>query len=198
MNTLKTVICTLVLVSLQAACAQDPDSLKRFTQCNLGKDFQVVQVDRLPRAMSRSVDTKDGTHNVVLLDGYRVLITYDQTEPFVNLKAERLQKETYAKDKQILLGSLEAIASQSPDMESSIPKKSIMNGVEVFGIDRKVLQGGVLSIYNVFQDSNQIVVTMYLLNDEPANRKFQTIGEYHEVRDKFMSSYALCVGDAKH
>jgi hypothetical protein len=143
--------------------------------------------------MSRSVDTQDGTRNIILLDGYRVLITYQGTEAFVNLKAERLQSESYARDKQTLLESLEFAAKHTPDMESSKPMRYIVNGIALYGIDRKQLSGGVLSIYNLFQDSDHIVVTMYLLNDEAANRKFQTIKEYREIRDRFLRVYTACV-----
>jgi hypothetical protein len=37
------------------------------------------------------------------------------------------------------------------------------------------------------------VTTIYLLNQEPEQRKFQTMEEYRSLRDKFLVSYASCI-----
>ncbi len=189
-HTFLVALCAVVPLT---AIAQSNGQLTRYTKCKLGKDFQIVQVDRLPHTMTRGVKTKSGDQEVVLLDGYRVLITYDQTEPFVNLKVEQLQKSTYATDKQTLIDTLEFAASGTPNMESSTPKKEVMNGIELYSVNRKHLEGGSLSIYNLFSDADQIAVTMYLLNDEPAERKFQSIEQCHDIRDSFLRAYTSCV-----
>jgi len=36
------------------------------------------------------------------------------------------------------------------------------------------------------------VLTAYILNDEPADRKFQAMGEYKELRDLFLQKLSAC------
>ena len=54
-------------------------------------------------------------------------------------------------------------------------KPGVRNVFNLYGVNRNKLEGGVLSIYNLFEDSSHTAVTMYLLNDEPAKRKFRKI-----------------------
>lgn len=50
----------LLLAFFTASCFAQA-ALDRCTRCDLGSDFETVQVDRLPRAMTRTVDTPSGT-----------------------------------------------------------------------------------------------------------------------------------------
>jgi len=126
-----------------------------------------------------------------MTDGYRILIAY-QNEPFVNLKAEQFDKTRYSTDKQSLIDSLESSAKDSPNMESEKPTKSKMGRFESYAINRTKLEGGVLSIYLWFDDSGAQVLTAYILNDEPAVRKFKTIDEYRNLRDRFLQELNGC------
>jgi hypothetical protein len=60
-------------------------------------------------------------------------------------------------------------------------------------LDREKLEGGVLGIYLFFDNSAHVVTNIYLLNQEPQNRKFQTIEEYRQLRDRFLVSYSACI-----
>lgn len=112
---------------------------------------------------------KAARHKFDVESGYRVLITYMEVEPFGNLKVERLPAAVYQKEKSDLLSSLEFFAS-GPGMDGKV-QTGVRNGFNLYGVNRNKLEGGVLSIYNLFEDSSHTVVTMYLLNDEPAKRK---------------------------
>lgn len=182
---------TFCVVSFSITCLGQ-SGLEKFSQCNLGSDFQIVQTDRLPNAMTRSVETPSGSKEIVMTDGYRILIAYRQEEAFVNLKAEQLDKARYLADKQALIASLETSAKGTPNMESDKPAKSKFGRFESYGINRTKLEGGVLSIYLFFDDSAAQVLTAYILNDEPENRKFQTIDDYHELRDRFLRKLSAC------
>jgi hypothetical protein len=46
-------------------------------------------------------------------------------------------------------------------------------------------------------DASRIVTTIYFLNQEPKDRNFQTIEQYRVARDRFLSTYAACIG-TKH
>ena len=104
---------------------------------------------------------------------------------------ERLPKGAYEKEKADILSSLAYFAAE-PHNDGQV-RSEIKNGIALYGINRKELEGGVLSIYNLFQDDAQIVVTMYLLNDYPETRKFGTMDQYAVVRDQFLNAYTACV-----
>jgi hypothetical protein len=178
--------------------AQNTDSLKPYSECSSGNKFQIAQTDRLPQAMMRTVDTKNGEKSIETLDGYRVLITYDETEPFVNLKVEQFAKDRYKEDKQTLIESLEYLAAQ-PGMEYTKPAYSNIGNFDVYGSNRARLEGGVLSIYTLFDDADQRIATVYLLNADPQERKFKGVAEYKLLRDEFIKAYGACMQAAlKH
>jgi hypothetical protein len=170
--------------------AQDHD-LKSYTSCQLGPDFQIVQVDGPVTDFAWKSPTKSGQVPIPVEAGYRVLVTYRGDEPFGNLKVERLPKSQYVDEKASLLSSLEHFASDS-GMEPKVHTET-RNGLSLYGVTRIRLEGGVLSIYNLFSDPEDIVVTMYLLNAEPAQRKFNTLEAYKQIREKFLDVYTKCV-----
>jgi len=166
------------------------DNLRPYTTCNLGPDFEIVQVDGPKTDFAWPAPVKDGDRSIPVEEGYRVLVTYKQSEAFGNLKAERLPKALYVQAKNDLLTSLQFLASQ-PDMDPSVHDTTI-NSVPTSGVTRNKLEGGVLSVYMLFRDSDNIVVTMYLLNDEPATRKFSSLDEYKKIKDEFLEAYTRC------
>ena len=181
---------SLLFVCLASCYPVSPD-LKPYTQCKLGNEFQIFRVDGPAVDFAWSTPTKNGDVKIKVDMGYRVLINYMEAELFGNLKVERLPKDTYGKEKADILSSLAYFAAE-PSNDGQV-RSEIKNGVTLYGINRKKLEGGVLSIYNLFQDDAQIVVTMYLLNDYPETRKFGTIDQYAVVRDKFLNAYTACV-----
>jgi len=60
-------------------------------------------------------------------------------------------------------------------------------------MDGSKLEGGSLGIYLIFDDKKQVVTTIYFLNQEPQERKFQTLDEYRRLRDRFLSRYGSCI-----
>jgi hypothetical protein len=64
----------------------------------------------------------------------------------------------------------------------------------VRGLDREKLEGGVLGVYLLLDDSSRIATTIYFLNQEPKDRSFQTLEEYRVQRDRFLATYSTCVG----
>lgn len=185
-------IFALVLTVL--AALQKPDNLIRYayTECKLGR-FVVQESSERVRPFTRSIQTANGDRPIEIVHGISLHITYEGT-PFVNFKAERLAN-TYADGKQVLIENLKYLTAQ-PDMESAEPKRLSMNGFEVYGINRKQLAGGVLSIYLLFRDVDQTVITLYLLNTPPEAPKFHTIDQYRSLRDEFLKTYTACAGAA--
>lgn len=179
-----------LLVSVASLCAQDRD-LSRYTKCELGNDFEIVQVDGPVTDFAWQAPMKSGDTSINVETGYRVLIAYQKTELFGNLKAERLPAPSYESEKAKLLSSLDSLATDT-GMEPRLAK-ALLNGFNLYGVNRTKLEGGVLSVYNLFSDADHVTVTMYLLNDEPETRKFHTMEQYAKVRDAFLQSYTACV-----
>jgi hypothetical protein len=68
-----------------------------------------------------------------------------------------------------------------------------LNGFEVYGLDRKKLEGNTLGIYLLIDHRTHIVASVFFLNQEPQQRKFSNLGEYRSLRDHFLEAYTSCV-----
>jgi hypothetical protein len=193
---------TLVVANLMwAASGQDVsksaganDNLGRYTSCHFGYKTTVEEAIENTQSFLRPVDTALGRKNVTVVHGFSLHLAYDGT-PFINFKAEHLGRQGYAGDKQILIDSLRHAAANTREMEAPEPKKTELNGLEVYSIDRKQLAGGVLGIYLLFRDADQTVVTLYFLNTPPEDPKFQNVKQAHDLRDAFLKVYSTCVRD---
>lgn len=143
-----------------------------------------------PGITSREVETDSGSRQINLEAGLRIKFAYPSTDFYANVKAELLPAANYAQLKQFLLDNLQHLGHGNI-MNTSL--HSPLNGFEAHGLDREKLEGGVLGIYLLFDDSAHVVTTIYMLNQEPQDRKFQTIEEYRRLRDQFLASYSACI-----
>lgn len=183
-----------ILILCAVGCRSQDSGLKPYTSCELGPNFQIVQVDGPVTDFAWKTPTKSGEVPISVETGYRVLVTYQLDEPFGNLKVERLPKAQYVDEKANLLSSLEYLSSDAT-MGPKVQTET-KNGLTLYGVTRNRLEGGVLSIYNLFRDDQSVVVTMYLLNAEPGERKFNSLEAYKQVREKFLDVYTKCVTSA--
>jgi hypothetical protein len=101
-----------------------------------------------------------------------------------------LPAANYPQLKQFLLDNFQYL-SHGNTVNTAL--RSPMNGFEIHGLDREKLEGGVLGIYLLFDDPAHAVTTIYLLNQEPQSRKFQSMEEYSGLRDRFLGSYTACI-----
>jgi hypothetical protein len=184
-------IAFLLLPLVMSAQQKDKDNLRSYINCQFSGKYQIEESMEKAEPFMRTVDTMDGKDAVEVVHGWSLHIAYDGT-PFVNFKVERLGKSNYLRDKKKLISSLEAAAAHTAGMESNKPRQSALNDFEVYSINRKQLEGGVLSIYLLFRDSEQIVVSLYLLNTPPETPKFKNIEEYYSLREAFLNSYTAC------
>jgi hypothetical protein len=68
-----------------------------------------------------------------------------------------------------------------------------LHGFEVHGNDLRKLEGSVLGMYVLFDDKAHVATTVYFLNQQAWQRKFQTMDEYGQLRDRFLQRYTGCV-----
>ncbi len=73
-----------------------------------------------------------------------------------------------------------------------------MNEYEVYGADMDVIdKGGVIGIYVIFSDADNVTVTVYFLNQGREHRRFKDIEEFRALRDTFLNRYTRCIKDGR-
>ncbi len=135
------------------AAQSDPGSsaLIPYASCQFSDGLQIVETDPLaPGITSRDVDTDSGPRRIDMKAGVRVMFAYPDTDFYANVKAELLPSTNYAQLKQFLLDNFQYIAHGNI-VNSSLTKP--LNGFEAHGLDREKLEGGVLGVYLLFDDS---------------------------------------------
>jgi hypothetical protein len=112
---------------------------------------------------------------------------------FANVKPEILPDDTWAIERQALLDALEAMLASSHDTlpDTTFPRQ--IHGLEVRGFNRTVLHGGTLGFYLIFDDARHIATSVYLLNEEPPTRRFETIDPYRQLSSRFLKTYTNCI-----
>lgn len=197
-----TVLCSL-LAFVPFPCAAQlatgespalPKALAPYTSCVFPDQLRIVQADPLaPGVTSRSVDTAQGHEQIDLTAGERVMFAYPMTDFFANVNVELLPADRYPQLKQTLIANLHYLESQphGPSPAEALPIG--LHGFEVHGNDRRRLEGDVLGMYLMFDDKAHVVTTIYFLNQQAWQRKFQSMDEYGRLRDHFLQNYTACI-----
>jgi hypothetical protein len=185
------VFCLAACSVLTAQSTPGNSALVPYTSCHFPDGLAIVQTDPLADGVtSREVDTDAGPRQIDMEAGVRVTFAYPDSDFYANVKVELLPTANYPQLKQYLLDNFMHIAHGNT---VNTALHSPMNGLEVHGLDRDKLEGGVLGIYLLFDDTKHVVTTTYLLNQEPQARKFQTMEEYGGLRDRFLGTYSGCI-----
>jgi hypothetical protein len=194
LNSIVTVAAFLCFFASRPAISQagfGENSLKAYDSCSFSDGLQVVRTDSLPPGVTmRPVETDTETRQIEMLAGHRIMFAYPNTDFYANVKAEILPARNFIELKRYLLENFEHMAHGN---KVNTTMATPLNGFEVHGLDRDKLEGGVLGVYLLFDDPAHSVTTIYLLNQEPQDRKFQTIEEYQSLRDRFLKSYSTCI-----
>ena len=167
-------------------------AIRPYTSCAFDDGLRIVSLDALPATpMVRTVETPDGEKQITMLEGERIMLAYPDEDFYANVKAEQLDLGNYPREKADLIAQLGPFVS---DGKARIePPQPPLQGFEVHGLNRLALEGGVLGIYLLFDDKQAVVTTIYFLNGEPGQRRFQSLPGYARLRDRFLAAYAGCV-----
>lgn len=188
----------LVSPSPQAASAQAPaaadSALHAYESCAFADGLQIVKVDALPPGVQqRSVDTKSGPQTIRMLAGRRIMLAYPTGDYVANIKPELLPGDLWGKEKQTLLDELTFLLASDHANVPGTGMPEHLHGLELRGFDRSSLTGNVLGFYLLFDDARHIATSVYLLNQDPLTRSFQSVAQFHELRNRLLSSYAGCI-----
>lgn len=168
--------------------------LSPYTSCEFTDGLNVVEVDPLaPGVHTRSVETAQGARDIPMEAGERIMFAYPLTGFYANVKAEVLPAAQYPELKKVLLASEWYAMAHTPGSERNTNLPADLHGFDVYGQDRQNLEGGVLGMYLLFDDAAHVVTTVYFLNQEAWQRKFQSIQEYRQLRDRFLTAYTGCI-----
>ena len=169
--------------------------LRSYESCSFDDGLQVVKIDPLPAGgQERIVDTTQGPKTVQMLAGDRILFAYGiGGDVFVNAKPEVLPAATWDTEKQDLLDEIAALLASQPGTAPNSNLPATMHGLEVHGIDRTELKGGTLGFYLLFDNARHIATSIYLLNQKPLTRRFQTMEQYRDLRTRFLAAYTGCI-----
>ena len=165
--------------------------LRAYGQCDVSP-FKVEQVDYLSQPVERSIHTSEGDRSVVMEEGARILVSY-KDRPFLNLKAERFARESFLKDKKTQIDGLRKVADGTPEMDTSGLKATSIAKLEVYQIQRKQMEGNVLSVLLAIDEPNRVIMTGYFLNDYPEARGFKTLDEFRLLRDSYIKTLSTCL-----
>ncbi len=181
-------------VSAPAASRPVPAALKAYVSCKLPIGPNLLQYTSLPQApMTRAALTLTGRKEVKLMDGLISAYGFTGSAPFANVKVELLPASTYLAEKADLISEFDAIHAKGEDTERNLTLKPTLNGFEIYGFDRKALDGKVLGIYLFFDNLRRVATTAYFLNAPETQRKFTTVAEYDNLREGFLNAYTVCV-----
>lgn len=171
-----------------------PPALRPYISCKLPLGPELVQYASLPQVpLTRPALTLTGPKEIKLEDGLMSAYAFPGSAPFANVKAELLPTANYKTEKADVISEFDAIHAAGDDTVRNPALKPTLNGFEIYGFDRKALDGNVLGIYLFFDNTHRVATTAYFLNAPEAQRKFATVSAYDNLRDGFLNAYTVCV-----
>jgi hypothetical protein len=179
----------------QVNSRSDSSAFDRYRTCKFSDGLAVVETSPLaPGIHARTVETTKGKKQIEMVEGRRVMFAYPNKDFFANVKVEILAEKNYVETRQSLIDNFDYVLASGDGNTRNYGLKPSLNGQDVRGLDRDKLEGGVLGLYLLLNDTSRMVTTIYFLNQEPQGRSFQTIEEYRTMRDRFLDTYTGCIG----
>jgi hypothetical protein len=182
----------------QVVSRSDSSAFDRYTTCKFSDGLAVVETSPLAAGIhARTVETTKGKKQIEMVEGRRVMFAYPNKDFYANVKVEILPEKNYAETRRSLIDNFDYVLASGDGNTRNYGLKPTLNGQDVRGLDRGKLEGGVLGLYLLLNDTSRMVTTIYFLNQEPQDRSFQTIEEYRTMRDRFLDTYTGCIS-GKH
>jgi hypothetical protein len=183
----------------QLMSSAKPGPLDPYRECFFQDGLQLVQIDSLASGVAeRSVETTEGSKAIKMLAGNRLLFAYPGTNIFANTKAEQLPSTTWDDEKKLLIENFTYLLHSSPDFSvDSVTNRDLLS-LRGQGMTKNSLSGGVLAFYLLFDNSRHVATTIYLVNQDPSSRKFQSLGEFRTLESRFLDTYAACLMSGNH
>lgn len=191
-----------LMVATSTLAQSNNDPLKPYTKCEFKGDLKVREVTRRKNEKNyREIESSKGKEKISVVDGYRVMFAYnDVLYYFANVKIEQSDPAKYLDDKAKVIDQLKDLAATTKSTKMIFSDKETLNGFEHYGIDRDKLDvGGQVGVHLLLNDVHRLIITLYFLNqDKPkvfelGKRRFDTIEEYHTIKNDFLNRYSACL-----
>jgi hypothetical protein len=191
MNSKIRIFSTLLLVVALFGFKNKNEIGSCFLSFTTATNLTAAEPDRLPETSEkvRTVKTENGEVEVSRVDGYRILYNNEKKVPFVNLKVELSDQNSYETDQKKLLDNLKYINANSAGMEDKELIELNFNGYKIWGLSRGTIEvGSTLGIFIMFP-GNGVTIYFYFNNLKPDVRNFESVEDYKKQRDKFIDDY---------
>ncbi len=185
------ILSTLLLTIMLLSFKNKNEISKCFISFTTATNLTAAEPDRLPETSEkvRTVKTENGEVEVTRIDGYRVLYNNDKKVPFVNLKVELSDQNSYETDQRRLLDNLKYLNAHSSGMETKKLIELTFNGYKISGLSRGTIEAGsTLGTFIMFP-GNGVTVYFYFNNLKPEFRNFESVEDYKKQRDRFLEEY---------
>ena len=172
-----------------------PEPLDAYLSCRYGAGLSVVSALRMQgdALRYRDITTAAGNKKVSIIDGYRLILSQGEPSFFANLHIEKSDPRQYARDKDVVIKSLEYAMDARPPGPKAFWYHTPYNGFDVYGVtDTTMGANGPNGIYVLFRDSTQTIVTIYFLGQKPEHRHYATIEEHDAIVDKMIEDFTTC------
>ncbi len=184
--------------TLEYIATQRNNELFPYIKCKCGDDLKIVEVSHLPYQLPRYRTvfiSKTDQDTVSVLDGYRTMYSFENTKYFfANVKVERSDQMKFTTDVEAIKNSSKYIVESVGDDNIDYMNETIINGIKTTWYERKQIDiGGTVGTYTLFKESENLIVTVYLLNQRENNRRFTSIEEFKVLRNAFLDKLTKCI-----
>lgn len=185
------ILVTFLFIIALVSFKKKNEIAKCFISFTTATNLTAATPDRLPETSEkvRTVKTENGEVDVTRIDGYRILYNNEKNVPFVNLKVELSDANSYESDKKRIVENLKYLNAHSTGMETKELLELNFNGYKIFGLSRGTIDvGSTLGIFVMFP-GNDVTVFFYFNNLKPDVRTFESTEDYKKQRDRFLEEY---------
>lgn len=176
--------------------AQTVSPFAAYNDCKFEDGLTVTELTKVPSGVKgRTVVTMDGQKPVPLVAGEHLTLSYPGAGIFATVRVEQMPVDGFEQGKKALIDNFDSILAGGDDSarNMSYALRPRLNGFEVYGLDRRKLEGNTLGIYLLFDNRTHIVASVYFLNSDPGQRRFANMAQWVTLRDQFLAGYTSCV-----
>jgi len=132
----------------------------------------------------RIILTLNGEEKISVVEGFRVMYKYENSEHFVKMHVEQSKSDEYENDKSKLINFI----YQRLNNEIVVQHLTYNNYEYYYRGTNNLPYSPIIGMAIVFYPEEQIIITIYFLNQEAEDRPFQTIEEYNLLKDNFIKN----------
>lgn len=177
---------------------QKNSPLYPYLNCKCLDDLNMVQINgQSPnspkfREIQKNLNTTD---TISVLEGYRIMYAFQNTDYFfANVKVEQSDSINFNDDKSKLIESGKYLAASDFSATVHFQDTLKLNGYQILSQEKSEIDNGaVIGVYTIFSDSDHVIITIYLLNQEQDHRRFNNRDEYQKLREDFLRNFSDCI-----